>query len=64
MKLLGQIKPQRWQLLARLRPKEWQHQFIKRSSRYRAPECGGNASEKMLKDAPATHNPGEFPRSC
>ncbi|KAL5794188.1 hypothetical protein ACOSP7_002782 [Xanthoceras sorbifolium] len=55
MKLLGQIKPRRWQL-AKMNPRGWQFQFLRRpSTRSIASETSSmKTSEKILKDGPMT----------
>ncbi|KDP30817.1 hypothetical protein JCGZ_13760 [Jatropha curcas] len=65
LKLLGQLKPKRWQLLGRMRPEEWKFQFIKRRLlKNKTPGNGVKASDSLLKDAPKARNPGEFHQSC
>ncbi|KAK9285873.1 hypothetical protein L1049_025074 [Liquidambar formosana] len=59
MKLLGQIKPRRWQMLGKIKPKGWQFQFLRRRlTKPRAAESSVKTSEMMQKDAPSTHNSG------
>jgi hypothetical protein len=59
MKLLGQINPRGSQLLGRIKPRGWKFQFLQRRiTRSRVPESAARTSEKMLKDAPTTHNSG------
>ncbi|KAL9457429.1 hypothetical protein AB3S75_006472 [Citrus x aurantiifolia] len=60
MKLLGQIKPRRWQLLGQIKPRAIQFHFLKRPlTRFR-----GSETSKILKDAPTTHNSAEIHQSC
>ncbi|KAK6259526.1 hypothetical protein SCA6_014000 [Theobroma cacao] len=64
LKLLGQIKPKRWELLGQIKPRGWQLRFLKSSARSRGPESTLKASEKMLKNAPASCNSVEANQSC
>ncbi|KDO59561.1 hypothetical protein CISIN_1g028622mg [Citrus sinensis] len=65
MKLLGQIKPRRWQLLGQIKPRAIQFHFLKRPlTRFRGSETSARTSEKILKDAPTTHNSAEIHQSC
>ncbi|KAL6135180.1 hypothetical protein ACLB2K_067408 [Fragaria x ananassa] len=65
MKLLGHVKPKRWQLLRQQiqQPKGWQFQFLKRPLlKHKAPENVVKTCEK-IKDAQTTHklqNPVNF----
>ncbi|XVF21053.1 hypothetical protein REPUB_Repub12eG0057200 [Reevesia pubescens] len=52
LKLLGQIKPKRWQLLGQIKSRGWQLRFLRPSARSRGPEGASKTSEKMLKSAP------------
>ncbi|XVE72466.1 hypothetical protein DITRI_Ditri11bG0041300 [Diplodiscus trichospermus] len=54
LKLLGQIKPKRWQLLGQLKSRGWQLRFLGPSARSRGPEGALKTSEKMPKNAPAS----------
>lgn len=67
MKLLGQMKPKRWQLLGRIKPKGLKLQFLKRPFlRARASEAAPKtiSENNMLNDIPATHAIGESHQSC
>ncbi|KAF5746119.1 putative F13M7.2 protein [Tripterygium wilfordii] len=65
MKLLGQIKPKRWQLLGKIKPKGWQFQLLRRSlARSKVSEGAAKTSEKVVKDAPSACNTGEAHQSC
>ncbi|XP_030459578.2 uncharacterized protein LOC115679977 [Syzygium oleosum] len=65
MKLLGQIKPRRWELLGRIKPKGLKLQFLRRLlTRTRAAETTTKASENLLEDAAAARNIGESTRTC
>lgn len=58
MKLLGQMKPKRWQLLGQMKPKGWKLQLLKRPlSRSRATESAPKtiSENNMLKDIQTTH---------
>ncbi|XWS47377.1 hypothetical protein CRYUN_Cryun14cG0147200 [Craigia yunnanensis] len=54
LKLLGQVKPKRWQLLGQIKPRGWQLRFLRPSDRSRGPESALKTSEKMLKNAPTS----------
>jgi len=67
MKLLGQIKPRRWQMLGNIKPKGWQMlrnikpkgwQF-KFPRRTKVPDTAVKASETIIKDASSTHISGK-----
>ncbi|KAI9177339.1 hypothetical protein LWI28_013845 [Acer negundo] len=64
MKLLGQIKPKRWQL-AKINPIGWQFQFLRRPlTRSRVSESSSTkTSEKTLKDSSTAHNPVKIHQS-
>lgn len=65
MKLLGQIKPRRWQLLGQIKPRAIQFQFLRSPlTRLRGSETSARAPERILKDASATHNSAEIHQSC
>jgi hypothetical protein len=66
MKLLGQIKPRRWQMLGNIKPKGlqmlgnikpkgWQFKFPRRS---KVPDAAVKTSETITKDASSTHIAG------
>ncbi|KAJ0051974.1 hypothetical protein Pint_01947 [Pistacia integerrima] len=55
MKLMGQIKPRKWQLLGQIKPRGLQFQFLRRPL---------TKSKVMLKDNPTTHTSGEIRQSC
>ncbi|XP_061373609.1 uncharacterized protein LOC133315938 [Gastrolobium bilobum] len=55
MKMLGQIKPRKWQLLGKIKPRGWQLRFLKRPLlRSKFPDTAVKTSEKIIKDAPTT----------
>ncbi|XWS31015.1 hypothetical protein CRYUN_Cryun23aG0040800 [Craigia yunnanensis] len=54
LKLLGRIKPNRWQLLGQIKPRGWQLRFLRPLAGSRGPESALKTSEKMLKKAPAS----------
>ncbi|PPD82394.1 hypothetical protein GOBAR_DD20674 [Gossypium barbadense] len=54
LKLLGQIKPKRWQLLGQMKPRGWQFRFLRSSPRCRGPESASKTSGTMLKSAPTS----------
>ena len=60
MKMLGQIKPRRWQLLGKIKPRELQFQFLRRSLiRSKVPDTAVKTSETIVKDASTTHTAGK-----
>ncbi|KAF4348895.1 hypothetical protein CsatB_027263 [Cannabis sativa] len=67
MKMLGQLKPKRWQLLGRVNPRALQLQlptFLKRpSARSKAAETATKLPEKM-KEAPISCSSKGTPSSC
>ena len=54
LKLLGQIKPKRWQLLGQMKPRGWQFRFLRSSPRCRGPESASKTSGTTLKSAPTS----------
>ncbi|KAF8008172.1 hypothetical protein BT93_K1990 [Corymbia citriodora subsp. variegata] len=65
MKLLGQIKPRRWELLGRIKPKGLKLQFLRRSlTKARAAETTTKASKNLPQDATAVRSIGESTRTC
>ncbi|XVF81555.1 hypothetical protein PTKIN_Ptkin15bG0164100 [Pterospermum kingtungense] len=54
MKLLGQIKPKRWQLLGRIKPRGLPLRFLRPSARSRGPESASKTSGKMQEKAPTS----------
>ncbi|KAI3440911.1 uncharacterized protein J3R85_002942 [Psidium guajava] len=65
MKLLGQIKPRRWELLGRMKPKGLKLQFPRRSlAKTRSAGTTTEASENLVEDATATRNTGESTCTC
>ncbi|KAL5581779.1 hypothetical protein UlMin_014221 [Ulmus minor] len=64
MKMLGQLKPKRWQMLSQINPRGLKLPFLRRPlARSKAPESVIKVSEK-LKDDPAVHNSGGIHPSC
>ncbi|XP_027333944.1 uncharacterized protein LOC113848547 isoform X1 [Abrus precatorius] len=60
MKMLGQIKPRRWQLLGKIKPRGWQFQFLRRPlARSKVPDTAVKTSETSIKDASTTHIAGK-----
>ncbi|KAK7276494.1 hypothetical protein RIF29_17634 [Crotalaria pallida] len=58
MKMLGQVKPGRWQLLGKIKPRGWQ--FLRRPlTRSKVPDATVKTSETIMKDAPITHTVGK-----
>lgn len=57
MKLLGQaVKPKRWQILGKIKPKGLELQFLrKRWTRSRLQESASKTSEFELKDSTPAH---------
>lgn len=64
MKLLGQIKPKRWQLLGQIKPRGLPLRFLRPSARSRGPESASKTSEKILKNAPTSCKSVEAQQSC
>lgn len=64
MKLLGQIKPKRLQLLGPINSRGWQLKFLKRpSTKSKEPDTTSKASERAG-DSPTTLNSGATKQSC
>ncbi|KAK7300427.1 hypothetical protein RJT34_11271 [Clitoria ternatea] len=60
MKILGQIKPRRWQFLGKIKPRRWQFQFLTRPlSRSKMPDSAVKTSETRIKDSFTTHSAGK-----
>lgn len=60
MKMLGQIKPRRWQLLGKIKPRGWQFKFLRRPlTRSKVPDTAVKTSETIIKDASTTHTAGK-----
>lgn len=72
MKLLGQLKPRRWELLGQIKPKGLKLQFLRRSlsktqaaeTTTKASETTTKASENLLEDATAARTIRESTRTC
>ncbi|XP_019454641.1 PREDICTED: uncharacterized protein LOC109355852 [Lupinus angustifolius] len=59
MKMLGQIKPGRWQLLGKIKPRVGQ--LLRRPlTRSKVPDATVKASETIMKGAPTVHTPEKF----
>lgn len=64
MKMLGVIKPKRWQLLGKIQPKRWQFKFLRRPlTRSKVPDATVKTSETIMKDTPTTHTAGKSHQS-
>lgn len=60
MKMLGVIKPKRWQLLGKIQPKGWQFKFLRRPlTRSKVADATVKTSETIVEDAPTTHTAGK-----
>ena len=60
MKMLGQIKPKRWQLLGTIKSRGWQFQSLRKSlTRSKVPDTAVKTSEMTVKDAPTTDIAGK-----
>ncbi|MED6112680.1 hypothetical protein PIB30_063742 [Stylosanthes scabra] len=52
MKMLGQIKPRRWELLGKIKPRGLKFQFLRRPLiRPKVPDTSANTSETIIKNA-------------
>ncbi|OMP08141.1 hypothetical protein COLO4_06741 [Corchorus olitorius] len=64
LKLLGQIKPRRWQFLGKIKPRGLQLRFLRPSARSHGPDSATKASEKTLKNDSVSCDSAEARQSC